>query len=77
LDQPLDYVLAELAVSARVREALTGEANELRQPLDAALAYERGDWAEFARIMEQLAMPEDLVPDCFLAADRDVKVLMG
>ncbi|HUL15013.1 MAG TPA: HDOD domain-containing protein [Terriglobales bacterium] len=77
LDQPLEYVVGELAVSARVREALTGEGNELRQPLNAALAYERGDWAEFARIMEKLAMPEELVPDCFLEANRNVKALMA
>jgi EAL and modified HD-GYP domain-containing signal transduction protein len=77
LDIPLENVVAELAVSPRVGEALIGGGNELRIPLDAVLAYERGDWPEFVQIMDKLAMPEEFVPDCFLAADRNVKALMA
>jgi EAL and modified HD-GYP domain-containing signal transduction protein len=77
LDRPLAEIVSELAVSGRVREALTGSPNELRQPLDAVLAYERGDWAEFSKIMETLAMPEEFVPDCFLAADQNVRALLA
>jgi c-di-GMP-related signal transduction protein len=75
LDRPIEEILGELGVPERVRAALTGETNDLRRPLDAVLAYERGDWSEFTKIMQALAMPEEFAPDCFFAAERTVREL--
>lgn len=77
LDRPLADILDELAISPRVQAALLGEDNELRRPLDAVLAYERGDWEAFSGIMGKLALAEELVPDCFMNADQTVKSLLS
>jgi len=77
LDQPLGELLEELAVSPRVHAALLGENNELRKPLEAVLAYERADWDSFSRIMEQLALKEEGVPDRLLQAENTVTRLLA
>lgn len=76
-DQPLDELLEELAISPRVHAALLGENNELRGSLDAVLAYERADWEAFSRIMEQLALSEESVPDRLLQAENTVTRLLA
>ena len=77
LNEPLDELLEELAISPRVQAALLGEDNELRKPLDAVLAYERADWDAFSRIMEQLALNEESVPDRLLQAENMASRLLA
>jgi EAL and modified HD-GYP domain-containing signal transduction protein len=43
--RPIREVLAGLAVPRTVREALTGDSNDLGSVLKLVTAYERGDWA--------------------------------
>ena len=46
MDQDMKTILAGLAISARVRKTLLGEAGELRHCLDAVLLYERLSFEE-------------------------------
>jgi len=75
LDRPLKHILAEVAVSANVRDALLGTPNELRFALDAARAFEQGQWEEFARSMEGLQMEEGKAPEYLAEANRMVREL--
>lgn len=63
LDRPLKHILAEVAVTDNVRDALLGLPNELRFALDAARAFELGRWEEFTEAMEALQMEEEKVPE--------------
>lgn len=75
LDRPIEDIAAEIAVSGRVREALSGNANELRYALDAALGFEQGKWDDFTAAMEKLEMREQDAPACQAQANRIVKQL--
>jgi EAL and modified HD-GYP domain-containing signal transduction protein len=75
LDRPLADIMAEMAVSPRVREALTGKKNEMRYALDAAMAFESAKWNEFTEAMEGLQMEEAQAPECLKEADQIVKGL--
>lgn len=75
LDRPLADIVAELAVSGSVRDALAGKANELRHALDAAVAFEGGKWEEFARAMDELKLDERNGPECMEEAARIVREL--
>src|SRR5262249_40365960 len=68
LDQPLSHIVAGLPLARRVSAALLGDPNPLRYALDAVLAYEQAEWEQFVTFMEQIALPEAAVPECFLAA---------
>lgn len=44
LNQPMQDVLKEIALSPELNAALLGEQNELRSVLELAISYEQGDW---------------------------------
>lgn len=44
LNQPMEEILKEIALSPELNAALLGEKNDLRRVLDLAVAYEQGDW---------------------------------
>ncbi len=75
LDRPLPDIAAEIAVNGKVRDALSGDANELRYALDAALGFEQGKWDEFTIAMEKLQMSEQEAPACQAQANKIVKQL--
>jgi EAL and modified HD-GYP domain-containing signal transduction protein len=75
MDRPLADVMAELPVSGKVRAALSGKPNELRHALDAAVAFELGNWEKFTVAMEGLEFDEQRAPECQMQANRYVKEL--
>lgn len=75
LDQPLSHIVAGLPLPNRVSGALLGEPNPLRYALDAVLAYEQAEWGQFVTFMERIAVPEDAVPECFVAASKAARDL--
>ena len=73
LDRPLKHILTEVAVGANVRDALLGTPNELRFALDAARAFEQGQWEEFTEAMDALRMEEGKAPEYLAEANRMAK----
>ncbi|HZE88710.1 MAG TPA: HDOD domain-containing protein [Verrucomicrobiae bacterium] len=65
VDRPLAEVVKGMALSAEVRSALTGTDSPLRDPLDLALSYERGDWPEMMRLTSRFDLDEDTVPGIY------------
>ena len=76
LDRPLAEIVVELALAAEVRAALLGEPGELHDALEAAKAYERGQWTEFKNAMDQLSLPETCAPECFQTADLSASAIL-
>ncbi|MBI3448004.1 MAG: HDOD domain-containing protein [Acidobacteria bacterium] len=62
VDRPLAEVVKGMALSAEVRGALTGTDSPLRDPLDLALSYERGEWEEMMKLTDRFGLDEDTVP---------------
>jgi c-di-GMP-related signal transduction protein len=68
LDRPIHEILSYLPVSAEVRQALCGGANEFRDVYITMLSYERADWPALSSAASRLNCPEDRIPLCYLAA---------
>jgi EAL and modified HD-GYP domain-containing signal transduction protein len=58
LGTTLDRALADVPLSAQVREALEGQPGELSDLLVAVVAYERGHWDTVSRISQRHGWPE-------------------
>lgn len=76
LDRPLPEIVQELAVSSEVRQALLGEPGEIFETLQAALAYERGQWSRLQHAMDHLSLPQNCAPQCLQAADRSAAMIL-
>jgi EAL and modified HD-GYP domain-containing signal transduction protein len=76
LDQPLSDIVNELAIPANVRDALCGVPGMLRDALQAAQAYEEGEWQPFVEAVGRLAVPEVCAPGWFKAANTRVNSLL-
>jgi EAL and modified HD-GYP domain-containing signal transduction protein len=62
LDLPLREALDRLALDDTVSAALLGDGHSLRSVLDLALAYERGDWDDVARLAAVVGVDADRLP---------------
>jgi c-di-GMP phosphodiesterase len=74
LDVPMELVLGRLPISQEVKAALCGERSTLRDLLDVATLYERGDWSRLASLCRRLNLSESVLPflyrDALLWSDR-------
>ena len=70
IGRPMRLVLAELPLAPDVSAALTGEQNSLRDALQITLSFEQGNWEEFSRLAEKLALDEQLLNELYLQALR-------
>ncbi len=52
----MEEALLDLFVTEPVQQALLGKRNAQRSVLDLVLAYERGEWAEIARLAEAIGL---------------------
>ena len=53
LNQPMEEVLEEVALSEELTSALLGEKSDLRKILDIAVAYEQGDWDQVIALCKE------------------------
>jgi EAL and modified HD-GYP domain-containing signal transduction protein len=68
LNRPMRSALAELPITAEVRDALQGTPNKLHDALEAAIAYEKADWKKLSALAGKLKINEDAFPELFLRA---------
>ena len=68
LGLPMPALLTELALDPEVAAALRGEPGPLRDLLDLAVAYERGDWSELAVRRARLGLPASSLPSAYRCA---------
>jgi c-di-GMP-related signal transduction protein len=68
LDCPMNEVVAQLPIAQDVKSALLGQRNILRATLDAIIAYERGDWDQFAQAAATLKLKEGEFPLLYSSA---------
>jgi c-di-GMP-related signal transduction protein len=59
MERPMEQVIANLPVSAGVREALLGGQNRLKALLDCVMAYERGGWAQATDLAALAGIEQD------------------
>ena len=68
--QPMEKAIAGLPLSANVREALLGRANDMRSVLDAVNAHEGGEWERSAQIIGRLGLPVSILASAYTDALR-------
>jgi c-di-GMP-related signal transduction protein len=59
MERPMEQVIANLPVSAGVREALLGGQNRLKALLDCVMAYERGGWEQATDLAARVGIEQD------------------
>jgi len=69
---PLEDILAEVAISMDVKEALLSHEGRAGELYDLILAYERADWAAINRLGEALGLPMDRLPEIYFQCLDDV-----
>jgi EAL and modified HD-GYP domain-containing signal transduction protein len=68
LDRPLAAILAQLAISEEITQALLHREILLGQVLALAVAYDQADWTQVGLLSEQIAFPQELLPDAYRRA---------
>ena len=58
MDRPMEMLVNELSLEKDVEMALLGHSNSLRQVLDLATAYERGQWERCTTLCAELGVAE-------------------
>ncbi len=61
LDQPMDSILKDLPLDARIKNTLMGEENDTRRYLNLAMALEKGNWAGLNRLMYDLGLKTEII----------------
>ena len=62
---PLEDILAEVAISVDVKDALLTHEGRCGMLYDLILAYERADWSAINRLGEELGLPMDRLPEIY------------
>ena len=65
LNQPMEDILDEVALTPDLNAALLGEDNELRRLLDLVIAYEQGDWDKVVASCTQHNLPTSYLKPCY------------
>jgi len=68
LDVPLELALERLPISGEVKDALCGERSTMRDLLDLATFYERGDWSNLNGVCRRLNLRESALPEFYREA---------
>lgn len=70
LGRPLPAVLRELPLNEDVSVALLGGTNQLREVLDAVIAYEQAEWNRLSLLAKRLSVREEAIPKMFFRSAR-------
>jgi c-di-GMP-related signal transduction protein len=65
LDRPMPELMATIAVSDDVKDALMNGHNRFRDVFELVVSYERGDWEQFARMASTLDADEAGIPPIY------------
>jgi len=65
LDVPMENALRSLPISEPVKSALCGEKSILKDLLDTASSYERGDWRSLGELCRRINLNETALPDIY------------
>jgi EAL and modified HD-GYP domain-containing signal transduction protein len=68
LGENMEQIVERLPLDERVREALLGEDNFLRRPLEAVLAYENANWDEVDRFLSEVGLGRDVFISLYMDA---------
>jgi EAL and modified HD-GYP domain-containing signal transduction protein len=66
--RPLEGVLDELGINSAVKDALTGQDNQLRPIYDLVLAYEGGSWDAVHELAGRVGLDRSELPGLYLPA---------
>jgi EAL and modified HD-GYP domain-containing signal transduction protein len=68
MDRPFDDLLADIPVSADVKDALTGRGGPFLRALKGVIAFEKAEWAELFKDLPTLAKSDFSVPAAYISA---------
>jgi EAL and modified HD-GYP domain-containing signal transduction protein len=60
--KPMSEILGNLPITEEVKVALMGGENRFRDVFDMLIAYERGEWGDFAEHAANLGIEENDLP---------------
>lgn len=79
-DRPMEEVLADIALSADIKQALQGRPSDCLPIYKAMLAYECGQWVLFTDLAREVGIDADRVPPLYRGAlewSRQAQALMA
>jgi len=65
IDRPKEEIFNDLPISKDIKEALSGEENNLGTVYNIAVAYEKGNWDRFSKLSAQIDLDEKIVPELY------------
>src|SRR5579863_9627109 len=68
LDQPLDFVLAQIPVRSEIKEALLARTGLSWRLLEIATAHERAEWEKASVLVSETGMNEEKVSSLYISA---------
>ncbi len=68
IGRPIDEILTTIPLANDIKNALTGQSNLLAKVLALVVAYEKGDWRNFAGLAATLKLDEDKMPEQYIQA---------
>jgi EAL and modified HD-GYP domain-containing signal transduction protein len=61
LDRPISDILDEIPLEGKIKMALLGEENALRDVLETFLVYQKGNWEKLSKYCQKLCVKEQLI----------------
>ena len=61
LDRPISDILDEIPLEEKIKMALLGEENALRDVLETFLVYQKGNWEKLSKQCQKLCVKEELI----------------
>jgi EAL and modified HD-GYP domain-containing signal transduction protein len=77
LDQPLSAILAELPVSAEIKEALQSQKGLYWRLLEIGMAHEQADWEKVSLLLSHMGIDEERVSRLYVSAVEWSTALRG
>ncbi|MFO7495049.1 MAG: HDOD domain-containing protein [Desulfobacterales bacterium] len=65
MDDTMESILQKLPLAKNIKEALLGQGGPLREVLNLAIAYERGDWQDLSALCARIGIPEEALPPLY------------
>jgi c-di-GMP-related signal transduction protein len=76
LDMPMDKLLDDIPLAVDIKAALLSEPSQMLYILEAAIAYEEGNWELFESLKDMVKFDEEVIPKMHLEAMKMAKEVL-
>ena len=75
MNQPIENILCELPISQDIKDALLGKKNTYGDLLKLIIMYEKGEWNQVNKLIEEIGLDGQFVGNCYIEAIQSLKSL--